>query len=287
MKLIDIGGVSLNYSESGSGEPVVFSHGIPTDYRAWNAQVPEFSKEYRVFAYSRRCSWPNSSKDFKSSTLENNASDLAGLIQTLDIGPVHLVGHSYGGGAAIRVARLHPELVRSLVLIEPYIPTVVIKDQSSMLQRLSLLLRSPSVALDANRFNKQHLAPGVEALKTGDKEKAARLFATGVQNNPGAWEMLPSDAQKMMIENGDNVLELTSPTSPFSKEDARSVKAPTLLVRGENGTKSLAAIVQTLHEKIPNNRMEVAPLSAHFPHLENSTFFNEMLMKFLVENRMK
>ena len=101
MAAIDVDGVSLFWSERGSGAPVVFVHGIPTDYRAWDAQVGGISAEYRAITYSRRYAYPNArAGDVRDSTVENNARDLAGLIQKLETRPVHLVGHSYGGFVA-------------------------------------------------------------------------------------------------------------------------------------------------------------------------------------------
>src|SRR5438309_2295609 len=43
LRIADLGQVKLAYVEAGSGEPVVFVHGIPTDYRAWNSQIVPFS----------------------------------------------------------------------------------------------------------------------------------------------------------------------------------------------------------------------------------------------------
>src|SRR6266852_9863067 len=95
---VDVGHVKLAYVEAGIGEPVVFVHGIPTDYRAWNSQIEPFSTKYHVVAYSRRLAQPNRNiMDYENSTVENNSADLVGLIDDLRISPVHLVGHSYGG----------------------------------------------------------------------------------------------------------------------------------------------------------------------------------------------
>ncbi len=43
MPNLDVNGINLYYEERGSGDPLLFCHGIPTDYRAWGAQVAEFS----------------------------------------------------------------------------------------------------------------------------------------------------------------------------------------------------------------------------------------------------
>src|SRR5438552_18435199 len=52
-------------------------------------------------------------------------ADLAMLIEKLHFGPVHLVGHSYGGLGALFFATEHPELVRTLTLSEPPLPAWV------------------------------------------------------------------------------------------------------------------------------------------------------------------
>jgi pimeloyl-ACP methyl ester carboxylesterase len=51
-----------------------------------------------------------------------HAAIVARLIETLDAGPVHLVGNSMGGAVAVRVAARRPELVRTLTLISPALP---------------------------------------------------------------------------------------------------------------------------------------------------------------------
>jgi pimeloyl-ACP methyl ester carboxylesterase len=50
------------------------------------------------------------------------AGTVAGLIEALDAGPVHLVGNSMGGAVSIRAAAARPDLVRTLTLISPVLP---------------------------------------------------------------------------------------------------------------------------------------------------------------------
>ncbi len=91
---------SRYYERSGSGEPVVFSHGVPTDYRALGAQADALSKRYSTIAYSRRYAAPNRREgDVGDSMVEANASDLKGFLEELGVAPTHLVGHSYGASS--------------------------------------------------------------------------------------------------------------------------------------------------------------------------------------------
>ena len=74
MLTVDVDGVTLFYEEKGSGEPVLFCHGIPTDYRAWLSQIEIFSHSYRAISYSRRYAAPNMREgDLTDSTVGNNA----------------------------------------------------------------------------------------------------------------------------------------------------------------------------------------------------------------------
>jgi non-heme chloroperoxidase len=114
--------VTLHYVSVGRGQPVVMVHGGLEDYRAWVAQLaPLASSHYRAIAYSRRYNFPNrnGTRAAPSYSAQVDADDLAMLIQKLHLGPVHLVGHSYGGLAALLFATEHPQLVRSLTLSEP------------------------------------------------------------------------------------------------------------------------------------------------------------------------
>ncbi|HYB04439.1 MAG TPA: hypothetical protein VED17_08255, partial [Nitrososphaerales archaeon] len=58
MQSINLENVALSFEERGSGNPVVMVHGIPTDYRAWQDQLNDFSASFRAIAISRRHAYP-------------------------------------------------------------------------------------------------------------------------------------------------------------------------------------------------------------------------------------
>jgi non-heme chloroperoxidase len=281
MPSIDVGGVSLYYERAGGGEPVVFSHGIPTDHRAWGSQVEAFSKSYATVAYSRRYAFPNRKEgDVTDSTVGNNAADLKGLIEKLGLGPVHLVGHSYGGFVAAFLAADHPDLVRTLVLVEPATATLLIEKPESVWQNLSLLLRSPSVALSARRFQSSSLGPSLKALDSGHNEKAVQLNVDGIQDRSGALAAMPEPMRTMMLDNARTVAELGTKLPPF-KAHVGKISCRTLVVNGEQSALWLRRIGELTARSIPNSEAVRIQGSRHFPHMENSTEFNSKVLAFL------
>jgi non-heme chloroperoxidase len=281
MPTTEVEGVSLYHETAGEGAPIVFSHGIPTDYRAWTAQVESLSKRYSVVTYSRRYAYPNKRDgDVTDSTVEANAADLRGLIEGLPLRPVNLVGHSYGGFAAAFLAANHPELVRSLVLVEPAIPTLLVEDPNSSGQMFSLLLGNPGVALSARRFQSGSLAPSLKALDSGQSSKAVRLNVDGVQNRTGAFDELPAQVQTMMLDNARTIAELRTGFPPF-KEDAKRISCPTLVVNGRGTAAWLMRIGNLAADAVPDARTSTVERSRHFPHIENPQEFNASLLEFL------
>lgn len=281
MPSVDVNGVSLYYEEKGNGDPLVFCHGIPTDYRAWSFQTEFFSKGFRTISYSRRYASPNvRTGDVSDSTIENNAADLKGFIDKLGLGKVNLVGHSYGGFTAAYVASDHPELIGSLVLVEPAIATLLVEDERSSSQMLGLLLRSPSVALSARRFQNGSLRPSLAALDAGQTDRAVELNVDGVQDRRGAFRSMPEAARTMMLDNARTVAELKTKFPPF-KDRAPRVSSRTLVINGAESALWLRRIGQLTAAAIPKSQHASVANARHFPHMENAPEFNRQVQEFL------
>lgn len=62
-----------------------------------------------------------------------HARSVVDLVERLDSGPVHLLGNSMGGAVALQLAARRPDLVRSLTLISPALPSLTITKQSAHL----------------------------------------------------------------------------------------------------------------------------------------------------------
>ncbi len=282
LRIADLGRVKLAYVEAGSGEPVVFVHGIPTDYRAWNSQIGSFSGKYHVIAYSRRLARPNqNSMDYEKSTIENNSADLVRLIEELGISPVNLVGHSYGGFASAFCASANPQLIRTLTLIEPAVSTILLKNLKSKSEFLGLLFAHPSIAISAAKFQRNSLDPSLKAFRQGDFDAALRYNLDGIMNRHGAFEQLPESVRIMVKENQRTVGELMAEVPVFGREQASKISAPTLLIHGTDSPRVLHAIVDRLGKVIPKSEISTISGAAHFPHIQKPQEFNQLLLGFL------
>ncbi len=283
MPAVDVGGVTLYYEEAGKGRPVVFVHGIPTDYRAWGAQMGPFSKEFRAVSLSRRLASPNKNAPVggPTATVQENAADLKTFVEKVCEGPVDLVGHSYGGFVCALLAASHGDLVRSLVLVEPAVSTLLVADQNSTLQVLGLLLRSPSVALSARRFQSGSLGPSLAALKEGHPAEAVELNVDGVQDLRGSFAKLPEETRKMMLDNAGTIAELGVPFPRFTSVDAGRIRCRTLVVNGGSSALWLRRIGALLGKSVPGAAVTELAGARHFPHMEKSEEFNEKVLSFL------
>src|SRR5262245_7273648 len=101
-------------------------HASSTDHRIWVPHAKIIAQRYRVIAPTQRyfgtSPWPDDGRTFSIST---HAADLADFIDGLQVGPVALVGWSYGAAVCLAMAVEQPEVVRRLVLYEPAIISFV------------------------------------------------------------------------------------------------------------------------------------------------------------------
>ncbi len=112
-----VNGLRMYYEVHGSGEPVVLLHGaFMTITSNWEGWISELSKTRKVIAvemqgHGRTADIPRGLND------ENNADDVAALLEYLKIPRADLIGYSMGGGVAMQVAVRHPDKVRRAVII--------------------------------------------------------------------------------------------------------------------------------------------------------------------------
>lgn len=108
---------TIRYRERGSGEPIVFVHGVFVNADLWRKVVPELAKEFRCITPD----WPLGAHDVAMSADANlSPPGLARLITdflaALELDGVTLVGNDTGGAFCQLVVTEYPEHVARLVL---------------------------------------------------------------------------------------------------------------------------------------------------------------------------
>ena len=272
-KEVRVNGLTFHSIERGQGTPVLLVHGTLEDYRTWDGQLEAFSKGYQLISYSRRYHYPNEwIKDSTDFSITIHARDLAALIKALNLPPVHLIGHSYGGSIAFLVARDHPEVIRSLTLAEPSL--------------VPLLKTTPEGDALLTSFITTSIVPSSEAFKQGNDEEGVRRFTNGVLGE-GSYEKLPPPVLKRVM---DNVQELKGELSsqdlypPTTCDDVQKVKAPTLLVDGELSPKMFHVIDDMLEHCLPSVERATIPAASHQMEVENPQAFNETVLSFIAKH---
>jgi len=276
--------VKLFYEEKGDGQPVVFVHGTVCDYRAWSAQAAALSPSFRTIAYSRRYARPNERHgDLMDSTVQNNSADLEALIKGLGLDRVHLVGHSYGGFIAAYFASQHPDLLRSLVLVNAAVATMLASGTSAAAS-LGLLLRSPSVALSARRLINATSAT-IKAADGGDRSAGEKIYVQqGIQ---GGRTGLPAKQQgfsEMVAENVGTVKETTNPFPQLSVREVTNIRTPTLVVWGELSAPWDSRISEVLAKSIPGCESTKITGAGHFCLVEKPGEVSDCVKKFLLSH---
>jgi pimeloyl-ACP methyl ester carboxylesterase len=270
-KRVGVNGVELTYIEQGAGSPVVFVHGSLGDYRSWIPQFLPFSEKYHAISYSRRYHYPNpwsgSGTDY---TVSRHADDLIALIEALLLGPVNLVGNSFGAYTSLAAAVRRPDLVRKLVIGEPPI--------------LTWLRALPDGQPYWDDFMATTWEPATRAFQSGQLEQGVGTFIDGVSGQAGAFDRVPEPARLRMLDNARELAaETASPGyfTDFPIGQVEQISTPMLLLRGQHSPKMFHRIVDRLAEYVPNAQQAVIPDASHSMPSNNPPVYNQVVMAFL------
>jgi pimeloyl-ACP methyl ester carboxylesterase len=115
----EVEGARVRWLEAGEGDPLLFLHGWGMSPRAYaRAVTPLCRAGIRVIAPALPGFGGSTAPALRHVSLDEYASRVAAFADVLDLGrPAFVMGHSLGGGVAIRLASTRPDLVRSLTLL--------------------------------------------------------------------------------------------------------------------------------------------------------------------------
>jgi len=242
------------------------------DYRSWRAQMDTFVKNHRVIAYSRRFAYPNNQviNDSAYLTHISHSKDLDEFLKALNLGPAHLVGHSFGASTALYTTIDHPELVRSLTLGESFFP--------------ALLQNVPGGDTILNNFMTKAFMPVTEAFKNNDNERATNALITGVMGDSLYFSRLSQKDRENMMVNTPELRGIVFSKNIFPQlncDDLKKIKVPVLLLNGDKSPLVFSSMRDELNRCLSNREKATLPNSSHGLEQENPAEFNKIVLGFI------
>jgi len=249
--------IDTHVKVAGSGPPVVFLHGAYG--LQWDPFLDSLAQSHTVYAPEHPGTTPGSPDSIKPlDTLWDLVLYYYELFDALGLDEPALIGHSFGGMVAAEVAATNPERVSRLVLIDPI---GLWRDDAPVKNWMALPIAELPKYLFADEEGP--LAKMVAAAVSEQSESAV----------DGMIQMMWSLActGKFVWPIPDRGL----------KKRLHRVKAPTLIVWGQQDRIAPPVYAQEFAGKIPGARVELVDGAGHLPHLEQMGVVAPLVTQFL------
>jgi pimeloyl-ACP methyl ester carboxylesterase len=274
MRTVAANGIDLEYATTGSGDPVVFIHGaLIADSFEPILSHPALTGRYRLTTYHRR-GYEGSTHPAAMATVADQAADCRALLDQLEIDRAHVVGHSFGGVIALKLAMDFPAVVETLTLLEP---------------ALVLGANGPGYLKAIAQARQRYRNGDVEG--TVDEFLRVR-FGNGYRSS---LERIVPGAFAQAVANAGVAFEVDMPSAadfPFSEAEARTISQPALVVLGAESDALWRRFGEThrfLMTWLQRGQSYVLPHATHALQMQNPQDFaialDEFLATHVIEHR--
>lgn len=257
---ITANGIAMNYTLDGpAGAPVVtLSHSLAADLSMWDPQMPALAARYRVLRYDTR-GHGGTDAPAAAYTLAQLAEDARALLAALGIGRTHWIGLSMGGMIGQTLALGSPGLFASLSLCDTSsrVPAEARPLWGDRIKTAETQGMEPLVEPTIGRW---FTAPFVASRKDVVDRVRAMIRATKPAGYAGCCHAI-------------SALDLTDKIS--------AIKAPTLIVVGEEDQGTPVAASRAINEKIAGSELVIIKSASHLSNLEQPEEFTRALTTFL------
>lgn len=264
------GTASLSYREAGFGRPVVLLHSTAGTGGQWKSLCAVLKPHYRVIAPDLPGYGRSPAVGTGETGLAEDAAPVIALIEGLGA-PVHLVGHSYGGALALKIAATRPELVRSLCLIEPVVFQFLRNPRASD-RRLLEEIGTVEAAIRAG-------------IACGTPETGMARFID-FWNGEGSWLRLEPEQRAHLAEKAGQVVANFQAIAiePASHSTMRAIRCPTLVMRGERSPAPARRAAELLAAAIPSAGFVEIPRAGHMAPLTHAEAVDPIVTRHVWES---
>jgi len=259
-------GINWSYDVEGEGEVLLFIHGWGVNMRIWRQQSKYFSQSFKTIIIDLpghgRTSW-------QKVTLENIARDINEVIDQLSINHLIIVGSSLGGLVGLKVAQLHPEKMRGIVLVGSQPKFAQSENypfglEVSWIRKLSQQIKEKYPSM-VNIF--------FRSLFTYEERRSRRFRWIQTFRRT---DVVP---HKVALLDMLDIIE---------NEDLRGVlpalNCPIQFIYGDSDYICTEEFYEYMKEHLPSARFDSFAQCGHFPFLSKPHEFNNILEEFLKEN---
>ena len=245
----------LNRWSNRNGSPVLALHSSASTGLQWKNLSDHLGGRHQVIApdlpgYGKTAAWPGTGP----ASVNNEARAMARLIRAAGE-PVHLVGHSWGGAVALKIAMALPEWTLSLTLIEPAI---------------FHLLRDAESAADRALFAEIAAIAGIVSGSAAEGEQEAGMARfVDYWNGENAWaNTSPRLRTALRSQLGQVVNNFAAGfNETWSVQQAAALNCPTLMVMGLESVPLAQRVTELLAETIPHSQLAMIPGAGHMAPL--------------------
>lgn len=274
-KFVGVNNLQLHYVEWGDpgSPPLVLLHGFQSHAHTWDTFSGAVADTYRVLALDQRGHGDTSWAPEGAYAPDAFVRDIVGFLETLDLAPAFLVGHSMGGRHAAMVAADYPALVRKIVIVDT--PAELPPDI------LAMFTQQPETddVPEPETFDtfEEVIANGIAQYPlTPEAELRHANYYNLYRGADGTWHWR-WDAALLMRRRLNRSLQMDLYTY------LRRVQCPTLLIRGQSSPLLTPEVAQKMVAALPVARMVEIAAAAHTVNADNAEEFNAVVAAFLRE----
>jgi len=267
---LEIKGLRLHYLDWGKNEkePMLLLHGFMAHAHAWDEFASAFQDRYHIIALDQRGHGESQWSEGEAYSLDDHFSDIAYLVQFLELKDLILVGHSMGGRNALFYAACQPENVGRLILVDARPADSVRAAERLKHDLLHLPLQASSLDEIAEAMRVLYPLLSIEICHD--------LVSHGYKEEGLGGQFVPKYDARMGFHS-EQMGCMTEDLWPFMK----NVVCPTLIVRGEESPFLSREDAQKMGVVIPQAKWVEIPQATHLPVQENPVEFKRVVSDFL------
>ncbi len=260
VQAVDVNATPTAWREAGSGDTVLFLHGLGGSRTAWEPQLGFLGRSHRCVAWDMP-GYGKSQPGTDPLTFESLADAAAALLDALGAPTANVVGISMGGMVAMHLALRHPDRVGSLVLLDS----------------------SPAFGLDGTTNAVEWADLRLEPLARGETPADIAPAVLRSVAGPQADDTVIAEAVAAMtrISSAGLAAAVRCLPSHDVRDRLAEINCPTLVAVGDLDTETPPSYSRRLADSIPDARYREVPGAGHLSNLEAPDAVNSLVAGFL------